>query len=251
MPGLAPARADIIVAGAAILDALMEDLGLETIRAWTSAACARACCWTTSRAPPRPSSAGAAPCASGACCSSRAPARSTRRTRARSPRSRSSSSTRSRAAGLHRLGPEERELLEYAALLHDIGTFLSYTRPPPAHLLPDPARRPGGVRPEEIAIMAATAYFHRKARPGPRYEAFSGLDRPSRSRVRRARARSCAWPSTSTAATPGPWRTRPATRRREPASSRCSRRSDWNLERWRLEKRRETLEKALGRDADA
>ena len=37
----------------------------------------------------------------------------------------------------------------------------------------------------KIAIMAATAYFHRKALPAPRFEAFSGLDRRSRKVVRR------------------------------------------------------------------
>ena len=32
-----------------------------------------------------------------------------------------------REAGLHDLGPWERELLEYAGMLHDVGTFLTYT----------------------------------------------------------------------------------------------------------------------------
>ena len=90
-----------------------------------------------------------------------------------------------RDARLHRLGPEERELLEYAAMLHDIGTFLSYTRHHQHTYYLIRHADLVGFDQEEVAVMAATAYFHRKALPAPRFEAFSGLDRRSRKVVRR------------------------------------------------------------------
>ena len=48
--------------------------------------------------------------------------------------------------GLHTLGDEERELLDYAALLHHIGAFVELQRLPAPQLLPDPQCRPAGLR---------------------------------------------------------------------------------------------------------
>jgi exopolyphosphatase/guanosine-5'-triphosphate,3'-diphosphate pyrophosphatase len=70
-----------------------------------------------------------------------------------------------REEGLHQLGEWERELLEYAALLHDIGGFLSYSNQPQhtyyiirnADLL--------GFDQREVTIMAMAARFHRRQRP--------------------------------------------------------------------------------------
>ncbi|NIP44443.1 MAG: HD domain-containing protein, partial [candidate division Zixibacteria bacterium] len=67
--------------------------------------------------------------------------------------------------GLHPYGSWEKELLEYAALLHDIGTFLSHTNHQShtyylirnADLL--------GFDHQEILIIATLAYYHRKKRP--------------------------------------------------------------------------------------
>lgn len=77
---------------------------------------------------------------------------------------------------LHNYGNWERELLNYAALLHDMGTFLCYHNHQAhsyyfiknADLL--------GFDQTEIAIMAATAYFHRKPFPRKRNPEFSRLD---------------------------------------------------------------------------
>jgi len=78
---------------------------------------------------------------------------------------------------LHQLGDWERELLEYAALLHDIGGFLSYSNQHQhtyyiisnADLL--------GFDQREITIMAMAARFHRRKRPRrkkhPEYRALS------------------------------------------------------------------------------
>ena len=48
--------------------------------------------------------------------------------------------------GLHGLGPREREWLEFAALLHDVGGHISYIGHDEHSVLPDSERRPPGVR---------------------------------------------------------------------------------------------------------
>jgi exopolyphosphatase/guanosine-5'-triphosphate,3'-diphosphate pyrophosphatase len=86
--------------------------------------------------------------------------------------------------GLHQLGPRERELLRYAALLHDIGTFLSYSNHHRhsyylirnADLL--------GFDQEDTALVAAIALFHRKGPPNARQPEFAALDTTSRTIVR-------------------------------------------------------------------
>ena len=87
-------------------------------------------------------------------------------------------------ARLHRFGAWERELLEYAALLHRIGAFLTYNNYQAhtyylirnANLL--------GFDETEIAIIAATALFHRKALPQREHSEFANLERQAQKVVR-------------------------------------------------------------------
>ena len=70
-----------------------------------------------------------------------------------------------RDLGLHRLGAWERELLEYTALLHHIGAFLTYTDyQAHAYYLIRHANLLGFDQ-KEIALMATTALYQRKALP--------------------------------------------------------------------------------------
>ena len=86
----------------------------------------------------------------------------------------------SRAAGLHTLGELQRELLEYAALLHDVGIFLSYRRHRAhsyyfirnAELL--------GFNETEIAVMAVTVLYHHKSYPRRKHPQFAELDKRHR-----------------------------------------------------------------------
>jgi len=80
--------------------------------------------------------------------------------------------------GLHRFSDAERELLEYSALIHDVGMFLSYSNHQEhsyylirnADLL--------GFDQRETAIMANAALFHRKAMPNKKkHPEFAALDR--------------------------------------------------------------------------
>ncbi len=86
--------------------------------------------------------------------------------------------------GLHKLGRWERELLEYTALLHDIGAFLSYQNHQKhtyylihnADLL--------GFDQKETAIMAMAGMHHRKGLPSADENEFQTLDKDSQTAVR-------------------------------------------------------------------
>ena len=79
--------------------------------------------------------------------------------------------------GLHRYGPAERELLYFAAILHDIGGFISYTD----------HHRHGyylvrfspllGFDGTEIRMLAAIVLHHRKGLPKRKEEAMADLSR--------------------------------------------------------------------------
>ncbi len=87
-------------------------------------------------------------------------------------------------AGLHALGEWERELLGHAALLHDVGMFVAYNSHEAhtyylirhANLL--------GFDQTETAIMASTAFFHRKRFPRKKHPEFATLDKRSGQIVR-------------------------------------------------------------------
>jgi exopolyphosphatase/guanosine-5'-triphosphate,3'-diphosphate pyrophosphatase len=87
-------------------------------------------------------------------------------------------------AGLHRLGVWERELLEYTALLHHIGAFLTYTDyQAHAYYLIRHANLLGFDQ-TEIAIMAITALYQRKALPRKKDPEFAALDSRAQDIVR-------------------------------------------------------------------
>ena len=86
--------------------------------------------------------------------------------------------------GLHGGGEREREWLEYAALLHDIGGHISYIG---HHRHSYYLIRNGGLRgfdPEEIEAIALMARYHRRGRPKKSHAALASLPRPTRRAVR-------------------------------------------------------------------
>jgi exopolyphosphatase/guanosine-5'-triphosphate,3'-diphosphate pyrophosphatase len=87
-------------------------------------------------------------------------------------------------AGLHNLGDWERELLEYACLLHDIGTFVSYAnhRAHSYYMIRNADLL--GFDQTEISIIAAVTLFHHKALPRLKHREFAELDKRSRDVVR-------------------------------------------------------------------
>lgn len=80
---------------------------------------------------------------------------------------------------LHKFGERERELLEYAALIHDVGIFLSYSNHHQhsyylirnADLL--------GFDQNEITLLATAALYHRKTMPKKKHPQFAALDKKS------------------------------------------------------------------------
>jgi exopolyphosphatase/guanosine-5'-triphosphate,3'-diphosphate pyrophosphatase len=164
IPGINPERADILVAGAAIMEAMMEEFGLEEIqvshkelrdgllvdylstfesfrefqktpiRARSVLGLSRSCNFDEKH-------------------SETVAALATQLFDS------------AKSVGLHSLGDEERELLRYAATMHDIGDFLSFNdHHLHAHYVISNAGLLGFDQ-KEIAIMANVAKYHRKKYP--------------------------------------------------------------------------------------
>jgi exopolyphosphatase/guanosine-5'-triphosphate,3'-diphosphate pyrophosphatase len=181
VPGLNPERADIIIAGAAILDVVMEELGFSQIEVLQEGGLSQGLLMDylaqTSGDQERPSVRARSVLRLGRACRFDEPhARNAERLALQLFDS-------ARENGLHSYGAWERELLSYAALLHDIGAFLSYSNHhvhsnyliSNADLL--------GFYQTEIEIMALTALFHRKGLPTARNSGFAALDKDSRKLV--------------------------------------------------------------------
>jgi exopolyphosphatase/guanosine-5'-triphosphate,3'-diphosphate pyrophosphatase len=88
-------------------------------------------------------------------------------------------------AALHQLAASDRELLEYAAFLHDIGEHVSHDGHDrhAAYLV-----RHGGLRgfdPEEVRILTATVRWHRRGDPKPTDDTMIDLSPAARDRVRK------------------------------------------------------------------
>jgi exopolyphosphatase/guanosine-5'-triphosphate,3'-diphosphate pyrophosphatase len=84
---------------------------------------------------------------------------------------------------LHRLGPRERELLESAALLHDIGEHVSVLaqHKHTSYLIQHGRLR--GFSPEEVSALAALARYGGRGEPKSSHKPFGSLDGKTRERV--------------------------------------------------------------------
>jgi exopolyphosphatase/guanosine-5'-triphosphate,3'-diphosphate pyrophosphatase len=89
---------------------------------------------------------------------------------------------------LHRLGEEERALLFAAAMLHDVGAFISYNRHHKhSYYLLYHADLPGFTD-RERELIATIARYHRRSAPKERHEEFQRLTPAERIVVRRLAA---------------------------------------------------------------
>jgi exopolyphosphatase/guanosine-5'-triphosphate,3'-diphosphate pyrophosphatase len=85
---------------------------------------------------------------------------------------------------MHGLTDREREWLEYAALLHDIGVHISYER---HHRHSYYLIKNGGLRgfePDEVEMIALVARYHRRATPKKSHEGFARLGARARRTAR-------------------------------------------------------------------
>jgi len=84
---------------------------------------------------------------------------------------------------LHGLGPDSRELLELAALLHDIGEHISRSDHDrhTAYLIENGGLR--GFDPSEICKLAVLGRYHVRGNPKASFEPFAALDESGRAEV--------------------------------------------------------------------
>ena len=182
VPGINPNRADVIVAGAAILQTIMEEQGFESVTISNRNLQNGILVDYLMRT--HPQKAG-----------SRLSAREesvlqlARFCRFEEKHSRHIAKLAlelfdsARAIGLHDAPPVSRELLYYAALLHDIGIFISFANHNAhSHYLIRNTELLGFTE-REIELIAALAFFHRK-RPSKKIPLFLQLDEGIREEVR-------------------------------------------------------------------
>lgn len=79
-------------------------------------------------------------------------------------------------APLHNRGPREREWLEYAALLHDVGYAIHFQRHHKHSLYLISSADLDAFDPREIEILAHLARYHRGATPKEKHETFAALE---------------------------------------------------------------------------
>jgi len=85
---------------------------------------------------------------------------------------------------VHGMGADERRLLHYAALLHDVGSTIRYDGhgEHSAYIIRNGSLR--GLSEDEVAVVANVARYHGKRRPRKRDEAYAALSRGQRRTVR-------------------------------------------------------------------
>jgi exopolyphosphatase/guanosine-5'-triphosphate,3'-diphosphate pyrophosphatase len=85
---------------------------------------------------------------------------------------------------IHGLTDREREWLEYASILHDVGVHISYERHHrhSYYLIKNGDLR--GFDPDEIETIALIARYHRQATPKRRHEGYGGLPRKRRRTIK-------------------------------------------------------------------
>jgi exopolyphosphatase / guanosine-5'-triphosphate,3'-diphosphate pyrophosphatase len=86
-------------------------------------------------------------------------------------------------APLHGLGSGERRILQAAALLHDIGGFVSTSGHHKHSLYLLTHSNLAGFGRREMAVLANVARYHRRSAPKAQHEAYAALDRPEKSVV--------------------------------------------------------------------
>ncbi len=91
-------------------------------------------------------------------------------------------------SGLHGLEDDDRRTLMAAAILHDIGAFVSYKRHHKHSLYLISQSELPGFSEREMLAVANVARYHRKGEPDPTHEGYAALDGDEQVRVRKLAA---------------------------------------------------------------
>lgn len=182
LPGINANRADVIIAGAAILQTIMEDQGFDTVRISNrNLQNGLLVDYITRRRPNK--DGGFHPVRK------ESVLHLARKCGYEEQHSRHVALLAldlfdsARALGLHDLSPNLREILHYAGLLHDIGIFIAFSRHNVhSHYLIRNTELLGFTA-REVELLAALAYFHRK-RPSRKTPVYTELDDDMRAEVR-------------------------------------------------------------------
>lgn len=84
--------------------------------------------------------------------------------------------------------PQDRELLEYACFMHDIGYYISHSKHHKHALYIIRNADLKGFNEEEIEIMAHVARYHRRSTPKPRHSLYNKLNEEEKERIRKLSA---------------------------------------------------------------
>ncbi len=87
-----------------------------------------------------------------------------------------------------KLEEKDRDLLEYAALMHDIGYYISYSKHHKHALYLIRHSDLRGFNEDEINIMANVARYHRRSTPKKRHFLYKKLEKPLQKKVKRLSA---------------------------------------------------------------
>jgi exopolyphosphatase/guanosine-5'-triphosphate,3'-diphosphate pyrophosphatase len=179
VPGMNPERADIIIAGAAILDIFMKELELDSIMTTGRGLQDGILVDYLSRIDAFPLLGELSP-------RQRSVLQLGRSCGINEVHARTVTSLvlelfdSAKEQGLHNFGDNERELLEYATFLHDIGSFISYSNHHAHSYYMIKNSELLGFDQKEITFMANIARFHRKK--APRKKDLEVVDLESRER---------------------------------------------------------------------
>jgi len=181
--GMNPERADIIIPGAAILDTFMKELGLESITTTNRGLQDGLLVDYLSRMDEFPLLGELSPRQRSVLQLGRSCAINEVHARTVTTLALELFDS-SKEIGLHMLGGWERELLEYASFLHDIGSFISYTNHHAHSYYIIKNSELLGFDQKEVAVMANIARFHRKKTPRKKDPEILELDPKGRDTVR-------------------------------------------------------------------
>jgi len=183
VPGINPERADIIIPGAAILDVFMKELGISSIATTGRGLQDGLLVDYLSRMDAFPLLGELSP-------RQRSILQLGRSCGINEAHARTVTALvlglfdSAKELGLHPYGAKERELLEYASFLHDIGSFISYTNHHAhSYYIIRNSELPGFDE-QETAIMANIARFHRKKTPRKNAPGMDELDRREQDAIR-------------------------------------------------------------------